>query len=137
MAIIKIFSKWPQLKCSTNHWLPEQTRAASNLQIHKVEAIQQPLISFKNPYWCLSKLIKKSFSYIVIQNSRFITGTHCRKQLAATSTDPQCIYQDSRLLALVVYFAKLVYGQSNMHSTFNFCPKADKTEMNIPLHKRS
>ena len=39
---------------------------------------------------------------------------------------PQYIYQDSKLLAPVVNIAERVYGQflqSNMHSTFDFCPQ--------------
>ena len=44
------------------------------------------------------------------------------------------------LLSTLLNQLKLVYGpfgQSNMHSTLNFCPKATMKEINVPLYKRS
>ena len=50
------------------------------------------------------------------------------------------IYQDSKLLVPVVYFAEPVknrvgapFGPSNMHSTLDFCPKTAKKETNVAL----
>ena len=40
------------------------------------------------------------------------------------------IYQDSKLLALDVYFSDYgTFGQSNMHSTLDFCPRPAREEM--------
>ena len=45
-----------------------------------------------------------------------------------------------RLLSTMLIQFKLVYGlfgQSNMHSTINFCPRPARKENNVLLHKRS
>ena len=49
-------------------------------------------------------------------------------------------YLDSKLLAPVVYFADLVYGpfgECNMHSTLDFCPRPTWKEINVPLYNRA
>ena len=42
------------------------------------------------------------------------------------------------MLSFLLIQFNLVYGlfgQSNMHSTFDFCPRPAKKEANVPLHK--
>ena len=46
----------------------------------------------------------------------------------------------SGLLSTYLIQLKLVYGpfgQSNMHSTLDFCPRPARKETNVPLQKRS
>ena len=62
---------------------------------------------------------------------------------SATYRGPQYTYYNSNLLAPAVYFAEPVkasfgpFGQSNMHSTLDFCPRKARKKTNVPVHKIS
>ena len=55
--------------------------------------------------------------------------------LGAMRLFPQYVYKDSKLLSILMIQFELVnwpFGQTNKHNTFDFCPRPDRKETNVP-----